>query len=385
MNNEDPYESLRISLNKFLLRVPKTEKFHKLLKMLYTPEEASLLSIFGMPYVHEEKISRIAKKANKSIEKVEVMLNNMVEKGTIFVRKNNKGKKLYSLAPFIPGIYEFYTMSKNDPPERKKEVLKVLEDYYFETFAPEVFYSDGYPYFRVLPHNDPVVKTIEIDQKIPTETKILPFEVASSYIRSADYIAVGKCACRMHAEQQDGKPRCDKPLDVCLVFDRVARYWADKGIGRLISYEEAEEVLRTAAQSGLVHCTTNNQVFAKDMAGMICNCCPCCCFILQGLIKTRGQGGLAKSNFQPKLLKDKCKMCLKCIKICPLNAIFHHQPHLDDLSDDFIDINEKECIGCGACATNCPHDAITLVKVQEEVPELNVMDSQARYIREKTH
>lgn len=385
MSEIDPYETLRGALNQFLLRVPKSKKFHKLLEMLFTPEEAKLLSIFGMPYVHELKIKRIAKKVNKPIEVIQNMLDKMVEKGTIFVRKNEKGVKFYSLAPFIPGIYEFYTMSKNDPPERKKEILRILEEYYFESFAPEVFYSDGYPHFRVLPHNDPVVKTIEIDQKIATETKILPFEQANSYIRSAKYIAVGECACRMHAEQQDGKPRCDKPRDVCLVFDRVARYWADKGIGRLISHEEAEEVLRTAAQSGLVHCTTNNQIFANDMAGMICNCCSCCCFILQGLIKTRGQGGLAKSNFQPKFLNDKCKMCLKCINMCPVNALYHHRPHNDDLSDNYIGLNDKECIGCGVCATICPHEAIILEKIRDEVPELHVIDAQARYDKEKTH
>ncbi len=385
MNEKNPYENLRKALNNFFLPVPKSKKFQKLLENLYTKDEAEVLSIFGIPYINEEKINRVAKKVGKSREDIEKMFKSMVDKGTLFVRTNEKGKKLYSLAPFIPGIYEFYTMSENDPPEKKKEILKILDDYYFETFAPEVFCHFGYPMFRVLPHNDPVEKTIEIDQKVSTETKILPFEVANSYIRSAEYIAVGDCACRMHAEHIDGERRCDRPLNVCLVFDRVARYWADKGIGRLISHEEAEEVLRIAAESGLVHCTTNNQEFTKDMAGMICNCCSCCCFILQGLLKTRGQGGLAKSNFRPKFIQDNCKLCLKCVKLCPMNALHHHQPHSVDLLDNYIYLNEPECIGCGVCATNCPHEAIILEKVGDMIPEVNIIDAGSRYEQEKEH
>ena len=120
MNEEDPYEALRKALNEFVLRVPKSKTFHKLLEMLYTPEEAKVLSIFGMPYVAESRIARVAKKTNKSPEEIEKMFEKMVAKGTLFFRRSKSGKKLYSLAPFIPGIYEFYTMSENDPPELKK-------------------------------------------------------------------------------------------------------------------------------------------------------------------------------------------------------------------------------------------------------------------------
>jgi len=385
-NTVNVYEALRRKINEFFLRVPKTKKFLHLLEMIYTPEQAEIFSHFPMPYLPETNLSGLAKKINKSFDEVERICKTCTNRGTLFFIKDKNGDTLYSLPPFIPGLYEFYTMDKNDPPERKKEVLRVLEEYYFEAFVPENFDSSTYPFFRVLPNNDPIEKTIEVNKQIPTnDTIILPFEVAKSYIRTATDIAVAECACRIHAEGQDGSPRCDKPLDVCLVFNRMALYWTERGIGRIINHEEADDVLRRSAEAGLVHCTTNTQFMKGDAIGMICNCCPCCCFILQGVIKFHGKSGLAKSNFQPKINREKCKMCLKCVNMCPTKALYHHHPHLDDLSDNYIEIKDNECLGCGVCATICPHDSINMEKIRKAIPGKTLFDCCYKHEQERNH
>ena len=56
------------------------------------------------------------------------------------------------------------------------------------------------------------------------------------------------------------------------------------------------------------------------------------------------------------------------MNICPMEAIYHHWPHQDDLSDDYMKIRFEYCIGCGVCASNCPSDAISLVKVRNYEP-----------------
>ena len=56
MSEDEPYESLRKALNRFPLRTPKSKKFLKLLKMLYSEEEAKILSKFGLPYIYYEGI-----------------------------------------------------------------------------------------------------------------------------------------------------------------------------------------------------------------------------------------------------------------------------------------------------------------------------------------
>lgn len=383
--NENNYEKIHKALNLFDLKVPKSRKFTELLKLLYTPEEAEVIAHFGLPYGYAEQPGVTARKTGKPVEEVEALFDRMVKRGTLFSQKNPSGETEYALPPFIPGIYEFYTMSDNDPFEKKKEILRLLDEYYFTVFVPEAFQASGYPWFRVLPAEKTVRQTIEVNQSADHITHILPYEIASEYISTAEFIAVGPCACREHAAMQDGKPRCDKPVDVCLVFDKVAEYWAEKKIGRLISHEEAVEVLNRSAKAGLVHCTTNNQVFGKKMSGMICNCCPCCCFILQGLRKTKNQQGLAKSNFIPVIENEKCNLCKKCVRTCPVDALYHHKPHAIDLSDNFIAFNEPECIGCGVCAMVCAESAIHMKKVRNEVPESDVIQMSVKHEKMRKH
>ena len=383
--NDLNYEKIHKALNLFDLKVPKSKKFTQLLKLLYSPEEAEVIAHFGLPYFYAEVPEVTAEKTGKSKEEVETLFAGMVGRGTLFSQKSPKGETEYTLPPFIPGIYEFYTMSRNDPAEKKKEILKILDDYFFETFVPDAFNASEYPWFRVLPAEISVKRLIAVNDDVEPESRVLPFETASEYISSAKYIAVGPCACRDHAAIQDGKRRCDKPMDVCLVFDKVAEYWAEKKIGRLISHEEAVEVLNISAKAGLVHCTTNNQTFGEHMSGMICNCCPCCCFILQGVLKTRGQQGLAQSNFSPVIDKNNCNLCKKCIKECPVDALYHHKPHLDDQSDNFVALNEKECLGCGVCTNVCSENAMTMKKVRNDIPEVDVLHLGNRHSIMKKH
>jgi len=381
----DPYEKLRQKLNLFMLRVPKTKTFHRLLELLYTTEEAELLSIFGMPYIDEMRLPRVARKTGKTEEELREIFEHLVKKGLLFKRNDKKGRPTYSLAPYIPGIFEFYFMSKAEPTDKMIEVAHVLEDYFFKTFAPETFNSSKYPFFRVLPSQKAVEKVIEIGEDVPAEFQILPFEIVSQYISSAKRIAVGICPCRDHAELIDGEARCDKPRDVCMVFERIADYWVEKGIAKYVNHEEAMEVLRKAEEAGLVHSTTNNQLFGPEVPGMICNCCSCCCFILQGLKKVNRPRGIAQSNFDPVIDRELCKICRKCIDMCPTGAIFHHPPHKDDLSDNFVYVTLDRCIGCGVCATNCPHNAIILKKIRTQIPEETAASASARYEQERIH
>ncbi len=79
-------------------------------------------------------------------------------------------------------------------------------------------------------------------------------------------------------------------------------------------------------------------------------------------------GASARSNFEPRIDRDECVLCDECVQICPMEAIYHHYPHREDGSDEYIIINNKLCLGCGVCASNCPSEAITLEKVREVNP-----------------
>lgn len=62
------------------------------------------------------------------------------------------------------------------------------------------------------------------------------------------------------------------------------------------------------------------------------------------------------------LLPTACLHCEDpiCLIDCPTGAI-----HRSRLGGEVV-INEQTCIGCGACANNCPHDAIQMVEIRDE-------------------
>ena len=100
----------------------------------------------------------------------------------------------------------------------------------------------------------------------------------------------------------------------------------------------------------------------------VCNCCSCCCGFLRSVKDLNNYDSIIKSNFDPMINRELCTLCETCMDICPMDAIYHHWPHKEDLSDNMMIIRYDRCIGCGVCASNCPSDAIQLEKVRDYIP-----------------
>jgi ferredoxin len=60
------------------------------------------------------------------------------------------------------------------------------------------------------------------------------------------------------------------------------------------------------------------------------------------------------------VVTEPCKGCkyTDCVEVCPVQCFYE--------GDDILYINPDECIGCHACATECPVEAIYPI---EDVPE----------------
>ncbi len=180
------------------------------------------------------------------------------------------------------------------------------------------------------------------------------------------------CACRT-------KARCEHPLETCLVFDYSAEFMVERGHGRYLSVEEALELLEKCEEAGLVHSTLNSQTRPT----FICNCCTCACLILRGLSELHNPRAIAKSNFLPVRDDDVCTRCKKCIRVCPMQANVYHAPHDEEL--ERVLFLEERCIGCGLCAYHCPSNAINLVKVESQVPEMTPKEAMMRTEAERVH
>ena len=115
-----------------------------------------------------------------------------------------------------------------------------------------------------------------------------------------------------------------------------ARCFSEQGYHRLVTKEEAYEILQRAEDNGLVH--EINQTPGFEDATAICNCCGCSCFALRigELFRTPRA---IRSNYIARVDKEKCVACGQCVENCQTNALKLGQkrcatdPHISDTYD----------------------------------------------------
>ena len=152
-----------------------------------------------------------------------------------------------------------------------------------------------------------------------------------------------------------GKP-CDRSLEVCLAIAPVPGVFDDASHGRVLSRDEAYELLRKSEEEALVHLTSNVQ----NGHIYICNCCGCCCGILRSINELgMPASDVINSHYFAEIDPDLCTGCGICAdERCQVGAI--------DEEDDTYRIVQDRCIGCGLCISTCPAEAIRLVHKDKE-------------------
>jgi Fe-S-cluster-containing hydrogenase component 2 len=155
-----------------------------------------------------------------------------------------------------------------------------------------------------------------------------------------------------------GKP-CRHPLEVCLKFDELADYLIERGLGREVDRQEAGEIVRRAADAGLVH-------FADNAGGKVkhnCNCCGDACWNV-GNIRRRKipRDTLMATYFLRTTEEAKCSGCGICEEVCPVAAVI--------MTQDLPRVDEEWCIGCGVCVPRCPEGAAGLSPRRDRTLEI---------------
>jgi len=169
---------------------------------------------------------------------------------------------------------------------------------------------------------------------------------------------------------------CPHPDEVCMKFDEMADYVIDRGIGRVISKEEAREVIRKSEEAGLVHFVDNAEKGIKHN----CNCCGCACWNV-GNIRRRKipRDVIMATYFLRSTNEDQCAQCGACVDICPVDALrMEEGPPI---------VDNEWCIGCGLCATVCPTDSVRLqlrADRSADLPEVTWTSLHRRILKEKT-
>ncbi|MBN1375124.1 MAG: 4Fe-4S binding protein [Dehalococcoidia bacterium] len=335
------YEKLADAIERRGGGVPtvKCQDYYNILDELFTEEEARLAGILPETPVSADML---VDKVNLDLKGVAEILEGMARKGLLFSIKVDD-KRYYILFPLVPGMMENQLLTGIVNEKTKKIALLFAK--YFEAITQKG--KENKDFFSKVPY----ARIIVVDQNIPNDRTIQPYDKLQSYIDKAKDIAVVHCHCRQMGELL-GNP-CSKPKDVCLAVGPGAHYMAEYGLGKLISKEEAYAVIKRAEEEGLVHSVSNTGKYID----FICNCCICHCATLQAMKKYAQNGPAALSSFISGVDADECIGCADCIARCPMEAL--------TMKEELAVVDKKRCIGCGLCVSSCPTGAIQMHNREE--------------------
>ncbi|TXT58964.1 MAG: hypothetical protein BAJALOKI1v1_1510009 [Promethearchaeota archaeon] len=357
---EDEYRDLASHLDKMPVGYPSTESGIelKILKHLFSPEEAKIAMNLGFTPLELKKIHRKMKAEGISLQELESKLDKMYQKGLINYGKDMKGEKeikYYANAPLVIGMFE-YQLNR-----LSKEFLKDMEQYFQEAFMEE-YNKPGIPQLRTIP----------IEESIPHEQNIATYDMMRDLINTVGTpIGVAECICKKGKDILGDPCKKTDMREVCFTFRTAAESYHEKGLARLISKEEALKILTKAEKDGLVLQPANS---IRPMC--ICCCCGCCCEVLLNQKKGAQPAKFFATNFYAEIDDELCVGCGLCEDRCNMDAI--------SIIEEKSVIDLDKCIGCGVCIPSCVNDAISLQKKEEElVPPKNTIATYMKIMENK--
>ena len=253
----------------------------------------------------------IAKRCKESVEWTAKQLDKLNEAGVCRTMEGMNGTKAGWYYPiWVPGIMEGI-LSNNEQCERYPDLAACFEEYTrrrIAMVAPVLQNGkQGMMFMRVMP----VMSAIE------NNSKTASYDEVRTLVEKAFAISVGPCSCR-RSRRLIGEGCGHLEEDMCMYLNDNALNYSRLGSHRLITKEEAYEILKRAEDNGLVHEINQTPGFEDTTA--ICNCCGCSCYALRIANMFRSAKSI-QSNFLAKVDKNKCVACGQCVENCQTNAL----------------------------------------------------------------
>ena len=323
----------------------------------YTPEEALLLT--GMPFM-PKTLAELSDLTGTNVDVLRPKLDALTSKGLVY-KQVKENRERYALNDIF-----FIARTFGWPGRRDEYDMRVgpFQHKYLTDGGLSPWQNVKEKGLRVLP----------IDATIEDTTGVLPYEEVRKILDKVEYFTVSHCPCR-HANNLDpDSPASQYPTEVCLHFDKLGHYIVENGMGREITRQETEEILKRSAELGLIHGISNHQ----EKPDTICGCDRDSCMWFLAMKKYGHAGSLTPSNFRVTVNQSTCTGCGLCVKRCPMEAL-HLQDapsvkgrktavtskdgrprELTNKAGQVVELNSERCIGCGVCAYKCPSQSLTL-------------------------
>ncbi|MDY6933817.1 MAG: 4Fe-4S binding protein [Spirochaetota bacterium] len=305
-----------------------------------------------------------------SEDKTKSIINTLIGKGFITIKYNEKSEEHYVLNAIIVGWIEAqvpYLMGKSEEKEFAKkfqmEFIQFTRKYnvfplrnIMNTFIKRSMKIPNQSVgFNEFPLKSNKKKKIEINRSISeSDSKIYPMNSVNDLIKefgSKNMIAQFPCMCRHMCNIADDPCRIKIPNNGgCLGLGDMVKPYVKHGHARIISMDEALDVIQLVRENGAIHTVFHERDDANLPQVGICNCCWDCC----GLLRAYNAGSAPlhyKCYYLARIIDNsECTGCKKCEKYCPTNAI--------SIIDKMCYLNSNRCIGCGLCVFQCPEKGV---------------------------
>ncbi len=354
------YKKLREHIDSLPAGFPETESGAelKMLKKFYTPEQAAIAMEFkNIP----EKASAVAERLAMGLAEAEEKIEQMAREGSLFRIETPDGL-VYTHPNYIMGLYEWHVNSID------KEAASYSDDIYDALFDKH-WKGRETRQLRVVP----------VGKSIDTENIVRSYDAIRELVKGTTEgpYAVAPCICRV--EQKALGNEVNRPMETCLTFGLVAKYYIQNGIGRELTHDQLMDKLDECEDAALIPFSTNS----KQISNM-CMCDKDACQVMRIISKCPKPAEEVHSAFFAHIDEESCTGCGKCVKRCQIDAVKEVQAAEGAKQRKyFIDLDR--CIGCGLCVSVCHTGAVTLKgkEVLDDVPE-NVMDMNIRMAKERT-
>lgn len=327
---------------------PDSPVFMKILKLLFTDDEAELARRIPSQMTSIEKLSG---KLGIDTDRLNDKMTDMAQRGLIIDLEHN-GQRYVALPPVVIGFFEFVFMRTRDEMPMN-ELAQLFEEYFNDYRFKQSVFQGRTQLTRSLVHEEALPDGDFIE--------ILEWERASNIVKSASAHAVGICQC-LHTATYMGNA-CEKEQMVCLSLNYGAEFLVKSGIAQPIDASKAMQILEACKLAGLAQIGDNVQ----RKVSFICNCCGCCCHIMRGIKNFNIPNAIVSSHWIMQVDLSKCNGCGKCAKACPVDVIDIEKEKVDNKERRWAVHHKDLCLGCGVCYSTCKYGALELVHREKSV------------------